>query len=169
MTAMTSRVEPPSEHVGGLWNDEAPDTEPVEPWSAQQVQELLSRQPRLSPWRVVGLQAVVGGVLALVWALFGSAPVQQVSATLWGAAAVVLPHALMAWGLRRQATHASAALASFLFWELVKVGCVVILLGLAVWWVRDLSWPALLVALIACLKVHLWALWWLTRPGQRTN
>lgn len=161
-------TQPPVRPAGN-WDDTSPDTEPAVPWTAQQVQHLVAQQPRISPWRVVLVQAVVGVTLTLGWWLLGSAPAQQVSSSLWGAAAVILPHALMAWGLRRQATQASAALAAFLLWELVKVAFTVGLLGLAVWWVRNLSWTALLLALVLCLKVHMWALWWLTRPGQETN
>lgn len=105
----------------------------------------------------------------LAWWLLGTEPASQVRATLWGAAAVVLPHALMAWGLRHRTADAAAALLGFLGWELLKVALSVAILVAAVWAVRDLSWPALLVALIACLKVHVWALWWLTRPSRTTN
>jgi ATP synthase protein I len=159
----------PVVHAGKPWEDDAPDSVPPPPWSAQQVQALVARDRPLSPWRVVLIQAAVGGLLVLAWWLFGAAPAQQVRATLWGAAAVVLPHALMAWGLRHQTVGPQAALLSFLVWELVKIACSIAILVAAVWVVRDLSWPALLVALIACLKVHVWALWMLARPGQRTN
>lgn len=64
MTA-DSKVRPASS-----WDDEAPDSEPVPPWTAQQVQTLLAREKPFSPWRVVGLQAVVGGLLALAWWLW---------------------------------------------------------------------------------------------------
>lgn len=166
MTA-TPEVRPASTTVD-KWGDEAPDSVPAPPWTAQQVQALVARDKPLSPWRVVAFQTVVGGLLALVWWLFGSAPAQQVRSTVWGAAAVVLPHAVMAWGLRRRAAQAQAAFLSFLVWELIKVGLAVVILVAAAWLVRDLSWPALLVALIACLKVHLGAWWWLSRVVQRT-
>ncbi|MGQ3054969.1 MAG: ATP synthase subunit I [Roseateles sp.] len=159
----------PQHRPASTWEDEAPDSVPAPPWTAQQVKALVARDKPVSPWRIVALQAVVGGLLALAWWLFGTAPAQQVRATVWGAAAVVLPHALMAWGLRHQAAQAQAAFLSFLVWELVKVGCAVVILVAAAWWVRDLSWPALLVALVACLKVHVWAWWMFTRPGQRTT
>ena len=163
MTA-TTEVRPASG-----WDDEAPDSVPAPPWTAQQVQALVARERPLSPWAVVVCQAGVGGLLALVWWLFGTAPVQQVHSTVWGAAAVVLPHALMAWGLRRPVVQAQAALLSFLVWELIKVGLAVAILVAAAWLVRDLSWPALLVALIACLKVHLGAWWWLSRAVHKTS
>jgi ATP synthase protein I len=127
------------------------------------------RDPSLSPWRVVQVQVLVGGFLALAWWLLGSEPALQVRSTLWGAAAVVLPHAVMVWGLRRRAVVAAQALLQFLVWELVKVGLALAILVAAVWLMRDLSWPALLVALIACLKVHVWALWIIARPGRATN
>lgn len=163
MTA-TTEVRP----VSG-WDDEAPDSVPAPLWTAQQVQTLVARDRSLSPWRVVALQAAVGSLLALVWWLLGSAPASQVRSTVWGAAAVVLPHAVMAWGLRRPAFQAQAAFLSFLVWELIKVGLAVAILVAAAWLVRDLSWPALLVALILCLKVHLGAWWWLSRAVQETN
>lgn len=151
------------------WGQAEADSEPGTPWTAEQVQALEMRDPSLSPWRVVQVQALVGGLLALAWGLFGTEPASQVRSTLWGAAAVVLPHAVMVWGLRHRAAIAAQALLQFLVWELVKVGLALATLVAAVWLVRDLSWPALLVALIACLKVHVWALWMFARSGQRTN
>ena len=151
------------------WSDSKPDSEPVTPWTSEQVRDLEQRQPSLSPWRVVQVQALVGALLALAWWMFGSEPVPQVRSTLWGAAAVVLPHGLMAWGLRHRAAHAAAALLSFLWWEVLKVGLALAILVAAVWVVRDLHWPALLVALILCLKVHVWALWVFARPDRTTN
>lgn len=160
--AVTPRQDDP-------WADSIPDSESVTPWTSEQVRALEQRQPSLSPWAVVKVQALVGGLLALAWWVFGSEPVPQVRSSLWGAAAVVLPHAVMAWGLRRRAAQPAAAFLSFLLWELVKVGLALAILVAAVWLVDGLSWPALLVALIGCLKVHLWALWVFARPGQETN
>ena len=151
------------------WADSAPASEPATPWTAEQVQALEKREPPLTPWRVVQVQCLVGGLLVLAWWFLGSEPALQVRSTLWGAAAVVLPHAVMAWGLRRRAVLAAEALLTFLLWELVKVGLTLAILVAAVWTVRDLSWPALLLALIACLKVHVWALWMFAKPVQRTN
>ncbi len=151
------------------WAQSGLESEPVAPWTAQQVQALEARDPSRSPWWVVRVQALVGGLLALAWWLMGTEPASQVRSALWGAAAVVLPHAVMAWGLRRRAAVAAQALLQFLVWELVKVGLALAILVAAVWLVRDLSWPALLVALIACLKVHVWALWMFARSGQRSN
>lgn len=128
---------------------------PVVPWTREQVQALEAAQPPVSMWTVVGVQALVGVLVVLTWWLLGNAPAAQAKSAAWGAAAVVLPHAVMAWGLRRASVAASAALLVFLVWEMVKVGLVIAILLVAAKTVPDLSWPALLVALIGCLKVHL--------------
>lgn len=159
---MTDRQDDP-------WAESKPDAEAVTPWTAEQVLALEAREPTLSPWVVVKIQACVGGLLALAWWLLGTEPALQVRSSLWGAAAVVLPHGLMAWGLRRRAAQPAAALLGFLWWELLKVALVIAILVAAIWAVPGLSWPALLVALIGCLKVHVWALWWFARPGRTTN
>ena len=141
------------------WDADAAESQPVAPWTREQVQALEREQPSLSPWRVVGLQALVGGVLAVLWALLGSRGASQAASALWGAAAVVLPSAAMAWGLRRRGMQAGAALLAFMVWELVKIVLTVAILVAAIKLQPDLSWPALLVGLIGCLKVHLWGLW----------
>jgi ATP synthase protein I len=162
-------VTNPSVSPNDAWADSTPDSLPASPWTAQQVSALAQRQPPLSPWAVVGLQAVVGGFFVLAWWVFGAKPEQQMRSALWGVAAVVVPHAVMAWGLRRLAVTAAQAFLIFMVWELVKVGLAVLILVMAAWWVRDLSWLAILLTLVACLKVHVWALWMLARPVQRTN
>lgn len=149
-----------SQHsAAGQWDDDAIDSQPVTPWTRQQVQALEQRQPPLSIWRVVGLQALVGAVLVGLWAGFGTQPRAQAVSALWGAAAVVLPSAAMAWGLRRRGAQPMAALLGFVLWELVKIGLTLAILVAAVRLQSDLSWPALLVGLIGCLKVHVWGLW----------
>jgi ATP synthase protein I len=147
----TAAVEP--------WDAATENEEPpVTPWTREQVQALEAGQPPVSMWTVVGVQALVGALVVLAWWVLGNAPFAQAKSAAWGAAAVVLPHAVMAWGLRRSAAGANAAWLGFLMWELVKVGLVVAILLVAAKSVPDLSWPALLVALIGCLKVHLGAL-----------
>lgn len=151
------------------WEPDQLDSVPATPWTAEQVRALEERQPPLSPWAVVRVQALVAGLLLLAWGLFGTEPAAQMRATLWGAAAVVLPHALMAWGLRRKAVQPAAALMAFFLWEAVKVGLALAILVAAAWWVQDLSWSALLVALVLCLKVHVWALWMFARPAANND
>ena len=144
--------------------DEAPEA-PFKTLSRAEAQVLRASIPQVSPWRVVAVQAVAGLVCgAVTWFL------TQRSGTVWsalyGAAAVVVPSALLARGMTRKALSANpgAAVFGFMFWEMVKIGVAVAMLAAAPRVVRDLSWPALLVALVVCVKVTWWALLWRRAP-----
>jgi ATP synthase protein I len=89
--------------------------------------------------------------------------VQSVSvaaSVFYGAAAVALPSALMAYGLTSSALSrllsgfAQAAFAGFLFWEGVKVLLSVAMLAAAVWVLPEPNWVALLIGLVLVLKVY---------------
>lgn len=146
--------------------DEAPES-PIRTLSREEAQALRASLPQVSPWRVVAVQAVAGLVCtAVTWF------VTQRSGTAWsalyGAAAVVVPGALLARGMTRRTPRANpgAAVLGFVFWELVKIGVAVAMLAAAPRVVQDLSWPALLVAMVVCVKVNWWALLWRRRaPG----
>ncbi|MDI1258039.1 ATP synthase subunit I [Aquabacterium sp.] len=132
---------------------------PVRQWSRDEVEALRLRQPVVSLWRVVAIQALVGMLLALgSWLLAGYRSNVMWSA-LYGAACVVVPGALFAYGMSRQvsAINAGVAVFGFMLWEFVKIGVAVIMLVAAVKVVPQLSWPAFLVALIVCIKLN-----WLT-------
>jgi hypothetical protein len=64
----------------------------------EEAQALRAKQPSLSPWRVVGTQAVVGVVMALLAALLMGEK-NWAWSVLYGAATVVVPGALMARGM----------------------------------------------------------------------
>lgn len=115
----------------------------------------------MSPWRVVGVQAVVGLVMALATGLVTGNQAWAWS-LLYGAATVVLPAALMARGMTSRLSSLSpgASAVSFMVWEAVKIGVAVAMLFLAPRLVPDLSWPALLVGLVVCMKVYWLALLW---------
>ena len=131
----------------------------------EQAQALLADNPHaVSPWRVVAVQIVVGVLVALVafaigarWDVFWSA--------LYGAGVVVIPGALMARGMTSAFSSVSpgASAASFMVWEMLKIGVSVVLLVLATRIVQPLSWPALLVGLVICIKVYWVALAWRRR------
>ena len=133
-------------------------------WSKEEAEALRRKYPPVSPWRVVAAQAVAGLLCsALVWVL------TQRSETAWsalyGAAAVVLPSALLARGMTRDlAGNPGAAMFGFMFWEMVKIGVAVAMLVAASRVVQGLSWPALLVAMIVCVKVNWLALLWRRKP-----
>ena len=126
-----------------------------EPLTAEQVVELRKRQPILSVWRVVGVQAVLGLLVAvLVW--FVSGRMSAVYSVLYGALAVIVPAALFARGLtsRVASVNAGAAAFGFFLWEMVKIGLTVAMLFAAPRLVSDLSWPAMLVGLVVTMKVY---------------
>ena len=138
------------------WEDEAEEGEnkPFKALTREEAEVLRAKHPPLSPWRVVAAQAVAGGVIAGLWWLFTGDGGTAWSA-LWGAAAVVLPNALMAWGMTGLFRGVpGAAVLGFMFWELIKIMLSVAMLAAAAKWMPDLSWPAMRVALIGCLKVN---------------
>ena len=145
------------------WADESDaDAAPaVKALTRQEAQALRERDPPLSPWRVVATQVAVGVVVALLAGLlFGSQAVAW--SALYGAAAVVVPAALMARGMtsRLSSVTLGASAVSFMLWEFVKIAVAVAMLALAPKVVPGLSWPALLAGLVVCMKVYWVALLW---------
>jgi len=127
----------------------------------EEAEALRRAEPPLSPWRVVGVQAAVGAGVALLAALLLGQPSVGWS-VLYGAATVVLPAALMARGMtsRLSSMNAGTSAVSFMLWEAVKIAVSVAMLVLAPRFVQPLSWPALLVGLVLCMKVYWFALLW---------
>lgn len=148
--------------VGRVGWDEAEDVPPA-PLTAEQAQDLLRRQPVVSPWWVVRWQVIVGAlvglVLALIWGRWSLA-----WSGWYGAMAVALPSALLVRGMRHRAWQqgAAASLMGFYLWEAIKVGLTLALLALGPRLVKDLSWPAMLAGLLVTMQVYLLAL-----RGQR--
>ena len=104
---------------------------------------------------------MIGVLVALATGLLGTAEGVFWSA-LYGAAVVVVPGALMARGMTSPLTSVSpgASAVSVMLWSMVKIGVSVAMLMLAPRVVPGLSWPALLVALVLCIKVYWVALSW---------
>jgi ATP synthase protein I len=128
---------------------------PLKPLSAQEARKLREQHPPVSPWWVVGGQAVVGLAAALAaWAITGKASVGWSAG--YGALAVVIPAAVMARGLtgRFSSLNAGTAAFGFLLWEMVKIALTVAMLLAAPGLVSGLSWPALLVGLVLAMKVY---------------
>ena len=147
----------------GRWADEedADATPAFKALTRDEAQALRRSQPPLSPWRVIGVQAAVGVVLGLLaGAVFGSQAVLW--SALYGAATVVVPGALLARGMTSRLSSMSpgAGAVSFMLWEMVKIAVSVAMLILAPSIVPALSWPALLAALVVCMKVYWVALLW---------
>ena len=135
------------------------DEEDFVPLTAEQAKALREQNPSLSPWWVVGAQVVVGLLVALIsWGVTGSQTVALSAAC--GALAVVVPAALFARGVTGQfaAMNAGSAVLSFFVWELVKILVTVGIMFAAHRTVENLSWPAMLVALVVTMKVYWLAL-----------
>jgi ATP synthase protein I len=140
-----------------------PET-PFKTLTSEEARALKASIPQVSPWRVVAVQAVAGLVCAAATWLLTQRSGAAWSA-LYGAAAVVVPGALLARGMTRHPSpDPGAAVFGFMFWEAVKIGVAVAMLVAAPRVVQELSWPALLVAMIVCVKVNWWALLWRRRP-----
>ena len=135
--------------------DQDNEQEAFEPLTAQQAAELRKRQPLLSVWRVVGVQALLGLLVAwLVWLVSGR--MSAVYSAGYGALAVIIPAALFARGLTSRVASANvgAAVFGFFLWEMVKIGLTVAMLLAAPRLVIDLSWPAMLAGLVVTMKVY---------------
>lgn len=147
------------------WGREA-EQPSVRPWSREEARAWRNDNPSPSPWRVVAAQAATGALCAvLAWAFTQRG--EAAWSALYGAAAVVLPSALLARGMTRGTRHPLAAAAGFMFWEMLKIGVSVAMLVIAVKVVPRLSWPALLVTMVVCIKVNWVALLWRGRGSDR--
>ena len=146
---------------GAAWSETSTQASDFRPLTREEAQALRAKEPPLSPWRVIGAQVLVGVVAALLAMLITGRQVIGWS-LLYGAAAVVLPGALMARGMTSRLSSMSpgASAVSFMLWEVVKIGVSVAMLVLAPRLVQPLSWPALLAGLVLCMKVYWVALLW---------
>ena len=153
----TNRVRIPPQGFGdeaGQWDD-AKGAEVFRPLTAEEVQNLRLQQPLLSIWRVVLAQVLVGlAIAALTWLFTGR--VSAAWSAAYGALAVVVPAALFARGLTSKTStiNTGTAVFAFLLWEMVKIGLTIAMLYAAIWLVKDLSWPAMLVGLVVTMKVY---------------
>jgi ATP synthase protein I len=136
--------------------------------SAEEAQALRELHPSVSPWWIVGLQMLVGLLVALAAWGFTGRPAAGWSAG-YGALAVVIPAVLFARGLMSQFSSINAATAAFGFfvWEAVKIAVSVGLIFAAPRLVTDLDWLAMLIGLIVTLKVYWVAL--LMRPKRKRS
>jgi ATP synthase protein I len=143
------------------WGDEEAADPDFKPLSREEAAALRTRQPTVSPWLVVVVQAGVGVIVALMAGLVTGSMAVAASA-FYGAATVVVPGVLMARGMTSRLSSQSpgASAASFMVWEMSKIAVAVAMLMLAPRIVKDLSWPALLVAMVLGLKVYWLALLW---------
>ena len=150
----------------------APEDDAVEPdfkpLTAEQAARLREQSPSLSPWWVVAGQVAVGVLVALAaWGFTGRSGAGWSAG--YGALAVIIPAVLFARGLMSQFSSINAATAGFGFfvWEAAKIAVSVGMLFAAPRLVAELDWLAMLIGLVATLKVYWLAL--LMRPKRKTD
>lgn len=145
------------------------EEEDFKPLTAQEAQAWRSRQRIVSVWRALGWQALVAALVAGVIAVAGY-PGVAVSFG-YGAACVVVPAAVMAWGVKRgrlarsASAHAKGSLVALLLWEGVKLTLSVLMMVVAPKVLSGVDWLALLVGLVVVIKINGLALWWASRTG----
>ena len=139
------------------------------PLTAEQAQAWRQQHPMASPWRVLWLQVLVGGLIAVLtgWV---SGQFRLAASVAWGAVAVVIPAVVFVRALSRQMRRqqAGSALVGLFVWELVKIILTVALLLVAPKVVSDLSWLALVAGFVVTMKVY-WlamALGWMQRKSK---
>jgi ATP synthase protein I len=153
------RNDPRDESVDGV------ESEPFKRLSREDAQAFRASNPPVGPWHVVMAQVLVGAALVLVvWVWFRQ--VGLMWSALYGVTSVVVPGSLLARGVARgnSGTNMATAVLSFVLWEFVKIGAAVAMLVAAPKVVPDLSWPALLAAMIVCMKVNWLVLLWRRKP-----
>ena len=176
MHKMPDKVLPaaPQPEAGDEWDEVGEQEADFKPLTREEAQQWRATQPQVSVWWLVGMQMLVGlSAGALGWLLTQRAPVA--GSVLYGAAAVVLPSAVMAYGLTSSAVSrllagvAQAAFAGFLLWEGVKILVAVVMLWLAPKVIPELSWLGLLAGLVLTLKVYWFGFWIRSRRSKRNG
>ena len=131
------------------------------PLTAEEASVLRAQDPTVSPWWVLAVMLAVGVVSALLAGVLTQRQ-EMAWSVLYGAAAVVVPGALMARGMTSKLSSMSpgSSAVSFMLWEMVKIAVSVVMLALAPKLVPNLSFPAMLVGVVLCMKVYWVALLW---------
>ena len=139
--------------------DDGDEERPVKALNHVEAQALRQSLSWFSPWRVIAMQALVGMLCAgVAVAVMGS--MTGFWSALYGAASVVVPNILLARGMTKSTRSPMASASGFMFWEMLKIGAAIAMLVIAAKVVPNLSWPALLAAMVVCMKVNWFALLW---------
>jgi ATP synthase protein I len=172
MTDLTPARPMPHPGHHAVWDDSADEAvdKRFKRLSREEAAVLKAQDPPVSPWRVIAVQAAVGGLVALMGGLI-TGRVEVMWSLLYGAATVVVPGALMARGMTSRLSSMSpgASAVSFMLWEFVKIGVSLAMLVVASKIVQPLVWPALLVGLVVCIKVYWVALLWRGRKKSEST
>ena len=163
-----------------VYDDEADEVQEPEfkRLSAEEAANWRRQQPRESVWSVVLWQLLLGALLVpLVWLLTRSNELAW--SVAYGASCIVLPTALMAYGLTSSGLAkltrrlfpgvAGASLAGLFFWEGVKVLLALVMMWLAPRLVPGLNWLALVAGLVVALKAYWLEFWMRSRRLSRAS
>lgn len=129
----------------------------------EQVERAVASNPSVSPWWVVGAQALFGLTVVLIaWVWRG---VLAGESAACGAAAVFFPSVMFAWGLKRQngSPNVGSVLAGFFVWEALKIVLTIAMLIAAARLIAGLDWLALLAGFVITMKAYWLAMWLRTR------
>jgi ATP synthase protein I len=126
----------------------------------EEAQALRAELPQISVWWLIASQAAVGLLIALGLRLvFGD--MRLFWSALYGAATVLAQAVMMAIGMARLSNvNANVTAFNFMFWELLKIGVALAMMASATRIVPDLSWLAMLVTMVVCMKMNWLALLW---------
>lgn len=167
-TARTEHAHP-NQQKSDPWAADEAQAEDFKPLTREEALEWRTRQPETSVWRVVRWQVALMVLAAALGGLF----TQRMSvawSVAYGGLCVVLPTALMAYGMTSSALSraltrafpgmAKLSLAGVLFWEGIKVSLALAMMWSAPHVVPSLSWLALVAGLVVVLKAY-WLEFWM--------
>ena len=125
------------------------------PLTADEARQWRDKNPQVSVWRIVAVQALVGVLVAVAaWLLTGRQSAGWSAG--YGALAVVVPAALFARGVlrHREMQNPGVAMLRFFGWEMVKIILTVAILVAAPRVVLGLSWLALVAGMVLTMKTY---------------
>ena len=140
------------------------------PWSAEQAREWRAAHPPMSPWPVVGWQAVAGLAAVLVALVWSGGMTAVTYSAAYGVLAAWVPTVLfarmVARRMRRQASP-HGALMALMMGEGIKVALTVALLLAAPKILAQVHWLALLAGFVVTIKAA-WVALWLKSAKRRS-
>lgn len=140
------------------------------PWSAEQAREWRAAHPPMSPWPVVGWQAVAGLAAVLVALVWSGGMTAVTYSAAYGVLAAWVPTVLfarmVARRMRRQASP-HGALMALMMGEGIKVALTVALLLAAPKILAQVHWLALLAGFVVTIKAA-WVALWLKSARRRS-
>jgi ATP synthase protein I len=162
---LMKNVDTPASRPDGLLagHDDGADEDDQEDFkrlTREEAQALRAELPQISVCGLIASQAAVGLLIAL-GLRFAFGDMGLFWSALYGAATVVAQAVMMAVGMARLSNvNANVTAFNFMFWELLKIGVALAMMASATRIVPNLSWLAMLVTMVVCMKMNWLALLW---------